>query len=194
MSTEPILVVVDMQRDFMEEGALPTVEPSGIVEGLNAAMAAARERGFTIVATRDWHPPDHESFQKNGGIWPDHCVAGTPGAEFHPGLKFPESTIVVSKGTERQGMGYSPLESRDMVRIVRGHVGATIYVTGVALEYCVRATCLDALAYGGRPVAVLPLIRAVSRDEAELNEVLEELTDSGVKCVSQVPPELGGAS
>ena len=193
MSAEPILVVVDMQRDFMEEGALPTAEPSAMIEDLNAAMAAAEERGFTIVATRDWHPSDHESFQKNGGIWPDHCVAGTPGAEFHPGLKFPASTIVVSKGTERQGMGYSPFETRDMVKIVRSHVGARIYVTGVALEYCVRATCLDALAYGGRPVAVLPLIRAVSRDEAELKEVLEELTDSGVECVSQVPPELRGA-
>jgi nicotinamidase-related amidase len=81
-----------------------------------------------------------------------------------------------------------------MVNLVRSHVGATIYVTGVALEYCVRATCLDALAYGGRPVAVLPLIRAVSRDEAELNEGVEELTDSGVECVSRVPQELGGDS
>jgi nicotinamidase/pyrazinamidase len=192
MSTEPILVVVDMQRDFMEEGALPTAEPSAMVEGLNAAMAAARERGFTLVATRDWHPADHESFQKNGGIWPDHCVAGSPGAEFHPGLRFPESVIVISKGSEREGMGYSPFENPAMVELVQGHAGATIYVTGVALEYCVRATCLDSLAYGGRPVAVLPLIRAVSRDEAELKKVVEELTDSGVECVSQVPPELGG--
>jgi nicotinamidase/pyrazinamidase len=194
MSAEPILVVVDMQRDFMEEGALPTAEPSAMIEGLNAVMAAARERGFTIVATRDWHPADHESFQKNGGIWPDHCVAGSPGAEFHPGLKFPESVLVISKGSERAGLGYSPFENQAMVNLVRSHVGAMIYVTGVALEYCVRATCLDALAYGGRPVAVLPLIRAVSRDEAELKEVMEELTDSGVECVSQVPPDLGGDS
>ena len=193
MSTEPILVVVDMQRDFMEEGALPTVEPSAMIEDLNAAMVAAEERGFAIVATRDWHPPDHESFQKNGGIWPDHCVAGTPGAEFHPGLRFPESVIVISKGSEREGMGYSPFENPAMVDLVRSHPGATIYVTGVALEYCVRATCLDSLKYGGRPVAVLPLIRAVSRDEAELKEVVVELTDSGVECVSQVPPELRGA-
>ncbi len=76
----------------------------------------------------------------------------------------------------------------------RRHPGATIYVTGVALEYCVRATCLDSLAYGGRPVAVLPLIRAVSRDEAELKEVVEELTDAGVECILRVPPELGGTA
>jgi nicotinamidase/pyrazinamidase len=194
MSAKPILVVVDMQRDFMEEGALPAAEPSAMIAGLNRAMAAARERGFTIVATRDWHPTDHESFRKNGGVWPDHCVAGTPGAEFHPGLKFPPEVVVVSKGSEQAGMGYSPFENRVMVDLVRRHAGATVYVTGVALEYCVRATCLDSLAYGGRPVAVLPLIRAVSRDRAVLREVEEELAATGVECVSQVPPELDGAS
>ncbi|HEX3553432.1 MAG TPA: isochorismatase family protein [Thermoanaerobaculia bacterium] len=189
-SPTPILVVVDMQRDFMEEGALPTVEPSSIVTGLNVAMAAARGRGFTIVATRDWHPVDHESFQKNGGIWPDHCVAGTPGAEFHPGLRFPEGVVVVSKGSERAGLGYSPFENAAMVDLVRRQAGATVYVTGVALEYCVRATCLDALKYGGRPVAVMPLIRSVSRDAKVLQEVEAELTEAGVVCVPQVPPEL----
>ncbi|MBW8875705.1 MAG: isochorismatase family protein [Acidobacteria bacterium] len=194
MSATPILVVVDMQRDFMEEGALPTVEPSSMIAELNAAMEAARERGFTIVATRDWHPADHESFQKSGGVWPDHCVASTPGAEFHPGLRFPECVVVVSKGSERAGLGYSPFENPAMVDLVRRHAGATVYVTGVALEYCVRATCLDSLKYGGRPVAVLPLIRAVSRDEAVVKGVEEELTAAGVVCVPQVPPELGGGS
>ena len=194
MSPTPILVVVDMQRDFMEEGALPTVEPSSLIAGLNAAMAAARGRGFTIVATRDWHPGDHESFRKNGGIWPDHCVAGSPGAEFHPGLRFPEGVVVISKGSERAGLGYSPFENPAMVDLVRRHAGATVYVTGVALEYCVRATCLDSLKHGGRPVAVLPLIRAVSRDEAVVQGVEEELAAAGVVCVSQVPPELGGTS
>ncbi len=190
----PILVVVDMQRDFMEEGALPTVEPSSIIPRLNAAMAAARERGFAIVATRDWHPTDHESFQKSGGVWPDHCVAGTPGAEFHPGLRFPEGVVVISKGSERAGLGYSPFENPAMVEIVRRNPGATVYVTGVALEYCVRATCLDSLKHGGRPVAVLPLIRAVSRDAAVVQGVEEELTAAGVMCVPQVPPELGGGT
>ena len=194
MSPTPILVVVDMQRDFMEEGALPTVEPSSMIPGLNGAMAAARERGFTIVTTRDWHPDDHESFRKSGGVWPDHCVAGTPGAELHPGLKLPEGVVVVSKGSERAGFGYSPFENPAMVDLVRRQVGATVYVTGVALEYCVRATCLDFLKYGGRPVAVLPLIRAVSRDEAVVQGVEAELTAAGVVCVPQVPPELGGTS
>ncbi|HEX4960231.1 MAG TPA: isochorismatase family protein [Thermoanaerobaculia bacterium] len=190
----PILVVVDMQRDFMEEGALPTVEPSSMVPGINEAMAAARGRGFTIVATRDWHPPDHESFSRNGGIWPDHCVAGSPGAEFHPGLVFPEGVVVVSKGSERAGLGYSPFENPIMVELVRRHPGVTVYVTGVALEYCVRATCLDSLGQGARPVAVLPLIRAVSHDPAVVRSVEEELTTAGVVCVPQVPPELRKAA
>src|SRR5436305_10889444 len=189
----PTLVVVDMQRDFMEQGALPTAEPSSMIAGLNDAMAAARERGFTIVTTRDWHPDDHESFLKSGGVWPDHCVADTPGAEFHPGLRFPEGVVVVSKRSERAGFGYSPFENPAMVDLVRRHAGATVYVTGVALEYCVRATCLDSLKYGGRPVAVMPLIRAVSPDAKVLREVEAELAAAGVLCVPRVPPELGGA-
>ena len=88
----------------------------------------------------------------------------------------------------------SPFENPAMVDLVRRQVGATVYVTGVALEYCVRATCLDFLKYGGRPVAVLPLIRAVSRDEAVVQGVEAELTAAGVVCVPQVPPELGGTS
>jgi nicotinamidase/pyrazinamidase len=192
MSAKPILVVVDMQRDFMEEGALPTVEPSAMVEPLNAALAAARERGLTIVATRDWHPPDHASFKASGGPWPDHCVAGTPGAEFHPGLRFPESTIVLSKGTSREGLGYSPFENPAMIELVEREPGVRLFVTGVAHEYCVRATCLDSLRHGGRPVAVLPLIRAVSAEESVWRAVEEELTAAGVECVREIPPELGG--
>ena len=190
MNPTPILVVVDMQRDFMEGGALPTAEPSAMIPDLNAALEAARERRFTIVATRDWHPADHESFRRSGGIWPDHCVAETPGAEFHPGIRFPESTLVVSKGSEREGMGYSPFENPRMVELVSQRPGVRVYVTGVALEYCVRATCLDTLKYGGRPVAVLPLVRGVSRDASELKAVEDELSAAGVECMSEVPPEL----
>src|SRR5450432_2351847 len=105
------LIVVDVQRDFCEGGALAATDTLSLLEPLRGFMAAARRFGVKIVLTRDWHPPNHSSFCAEGGPWPVHCVAGSSGAEFMPPLDSDAGDLVVHKGETVAGAGYSGFEN-----------------------------------------------------------------------------------
>src|SRR5262245_22715367 len=108
------LLVVDLQRDFLPGGALGIVGGDAVIPVLNRYIADWRTCGLPIVASRDWHPPGHCSFHAQGGPWPVHCVAGTPGAAFHPDLVLPPGTPVVSKATAVDREAYSAFEGTDL--------------------------------------------------------------------------------
>ena len=140
------LVIVDFQNDFTPGGALAVPRGDEIAERLNAL--AADERFDLVVATRDWHPPEHSSFAAQGGPWPVHCVADSEGAQLHAGLDQALVDVIVDKGTDPSTEGYSGFDGTDLATLLRDRGIDRITVAGLATDYCVRATALDALAAG----------------------------------------------
>lgn len=152
--SQDALLIVDMQRDFCPGGALPVRDGDRLVPILNRWMAAFAQAHCPVFASRDWHPPHHVSFRERGGPWPPHCVQGTPGAAFQPGLALPPGTIVIDKGTEPDRDAYSAFDGTDLAERLQRLSVKRLTVGGLALDYCVRASVLNALSMG-LPVRLL---------------------------------------
>jgi nicotinamidase/pyrazinamidase len=140
------LIIVDFQNDFTPGGAL-AVDEGDTIAGRIDELARSGDYEF-IVATRDWHPPDHSSFAAQGGPWPVHCVADSEGAQLHPGLDRALVDVIVDKGTDPSTEGYSGFDGTDLATLLRDRGIDRITVAGLATDYCVRATALDALEAG----------------------------------------------
>ncbi len=171
------LIVVDVQRDFMPGGALPVPNGDVVIVPLNTLISRFRSRKLPIVLTRDWHPPDHISFQERGGPWPPHCIRGTEGAQFHPDLNVPEGAIIVSKATERDKEAYSGFQGTELDSILRERGVRRLFIGGVATEYCVKATVMDALKLGYEVIAVEEAIKGI--DEEGERQAKDSMLDEG---------------
>lgn len=171
------LIVVDVQRDFCEGGALAAADTLSLLKPLEQCIEAARRAKTAIVYTKDWHPEGHSSFRPQGGPWPVHCVAASSGAELMPPLRAREDEIVIHKGVQAEGPGYSGFELTGLENKLRQLKVKRVGVSGIATEYCVRATALDALQQGFQVTVLTDLIRAVQPNEAA--KVLEELRKAG---------------
>ena len=178
------LVIVDVQNDFLPGGQLPVPEGDAVIPSLNAWIRVFRTADLPIVATRDWHPADHCSFQARGGPWPPHCVAGTPGAEFAPGLKLPENAIVVSKATTPDRDAYSGFEGTDLAERLRELGVKRLFVGGLATDYCVLNTVLDALKEGFETYVITDAIRAVNVNPDDGDKALEQMRNAGARFVT----------
>ncbi|CAA9516493.1 MAG: Nicotinamidase [uncultured Solirubrobacterales bacterium] len=141
------LLIVDFQNDFVRpDGALSV--PGGDEIGARLNELAASGCFDLVVATRDWHPPDHGSFEEQGGPWPAHCVQGTSGAELHPTLDSERVDVLLDTGDERDLEGYSAFERPELGRLLREKAIDAVYVAGLATNVCVRGTALGALEEG----------------------------------------------
>jgi nicotinamidase-related amidase len=168
------LIATDVQPDFMPGGALGVAGGDAVVEPL---LAAARDADL-VVATRDWHPPDHVSFAARGGPWPVHCVAGTPGAALHPEIDR-VAAVVVSKGNNPEADAYSAFDGTPLAATLRGLGVQRVVVGGLATDYCVRATVLDALREGFDVTVLREAIRAVDVQPGDGERALEEMRAAG---------------
>lgn len=139
------LIIVDVQNDFCPGGALAVTDGDKVVSVLNEYARRFAEVGAPVVATRDWHPANHMSFTEQGGIWPVHCVKDTEGAAFHPDLVLPEGTIIISKAQTPDSEAYSGFQGTDLAAQLRNLGVEKVYVGGLATDYCVKSTVLDAL-------------------------------------------------
>ena len=174
------LLIVDVQHDFCPGGALAVPDGDAVVPILNAWIEAARGAGAAIFASRDWHPPDHVSFQAQGGPWPSHCVAATPGADFHTGLALPETAVVIDKGTHPEHEAYSAFEGTGLGAQLHAAAIDRLWVGGLALDYCVRASVLDARRIAGLDVhLILGATRAVDVQPGDGTRALEEMRAAG---------------
>ena len=173
------LIVVDVQNDFCPGGALAVPDGDAVVEPINAM---AREAPL-VVATRDWHPADHGSFADQGGVWPVHCVSGTPGAELHPGLDAGALDVVVDKGQAPDQEGYSGFEGTGLARVLRDQGVDAVDVVGLALDYCVKATALDAKREGFDVTVHRGATRAVDVTPGDGERAVDELRAAGVSVV-----------
>ena len=140
------LIIVDVQNDFCPGGALAVTNGDQVVSVLNEYARRFAEAGAPVVATRDWHPANHMSFTEQGGIWPVHCVQNTEGAAFHPDLVLPEGTIIISKAQTPESEAYSGFQNTDLADQLRELGVEKVYVGGLATDYCVKSTVLDAIA------------------------------------------------
>jgi nicotinamidase/pyrazinamidase len=177
------LLVTDVPRDFLPGGSLAVPGGDAVVPVLNRYLAVWRARGLPVVATRDWHPPDHCSFHARGGPWPVHCVAGTRGAEFDPGLALPPDAIVVSKATAPEREAYSAFEGTDLDLRLRAAGVRRLFVGGVATEYCVASTVRDAVARGYRVVVLRDAVRAI--DPGAAQEAEAEMARRGAALITR---------
>jgi nicotinamidase/pyrazinamidase len=173
------LIVVDVQRDFCEGGALAAAGTLSLLAPLVSRIEEARRRGVKIVFTQDWHPVAHSSFKKNGGPWPVHCVAESAGAELMPPLTARAEDLVVHKGVTPDGQGYSGFDATGLAVLLRNAEIDRVAVTGIATEYCVRATAMDAAKEGFSTVVLSDLIRPVQESAAQA--AIEEMRGTGVQ-------------
>jgi nicotinamidase/pyrazinamidase len=173
------LLIVDFQNDFTPGGALAVADGDAIAERLNEL--AADPRFELVVATRDWHPADHGSFQEQGGIWPMHCVQGTPGAELHPSLDRARVHVVVDKGRDPATEGYSGFEATDLESLLRERGIDRVTIGGLATDYCVKNTALDALRLGFGVSVDRAAVRGVEVEPGDSERALEELSAAGAE-------------
>ncbi len=170
------LVIVDYQNDFVPpDGALAVPEGDAVAERINA-LAASGDYDL-VVATRDWHPADHGSFAEQGGTWPAHCVQSTPGAELAPALDRAPIDVVIDKGQARDTEGYSGFDATDLAALLRARGVDEVTVVGLATDYCVRHTALDALREGFAVHVDPGATRGVDRNDAAA--ALDELRAAG---------------
>jgi nicotinamidase/pyrazinamidase len=173
------LIIVDLQNDFCPGGALAVPEGDKIVPVLNAYIERFSNSESLIVATRDWHPENHISFAEQGGIWPKHCVQNTKGAEFHPDLKLPSDSIIVSKATEPDKEAYSGFDGTNLDKLLKGKGVTRLFVGGLATDYCVRATVLDALRLGFCVFLLLDAIKGVNIQPEDSERAIVEMLEKG---------------
>jgi len=173
------MIVVDVQRDFCAGGALAAWNTPSLLAPLQECIDVARRSGVTIIFTQDWHPGNHRSFRTNGGNWPVHCVENTSGAELMPPLRTAAGDIVAHKGTAVDGEGYSAFDTTGLEARLRELKIGRVSVAGIATEYCVRATALDANRAGFETILLTDLIRPV--EESAAPNTLTELGRAGVQ-------------
>ena len=173
------LIVGDVQNDFCPGGALAVPDGDAVIDPINRL---AEQIAF-VVATRDWHPPDHLSFQGQGGPWPVHCVRDTRGAQLHPKLHSSQIDAVVDAGREPEDEGYSGFEHTELERMLREQGVDTVHVAGLALDYCVKETALDARRAGFDVVLHRGATRAINVDPGDDERAIAELRAAGVEVV-----------
>ena len=171
------LVIVDFQNDFTPGGAL-AVEGGDEIAGRINELAASGAFDL-VVATRDWHPPEHGSFARQGGPWPEHCVQGTPGAELHGALDRARVDVVVDKGQDPATEGYSGFEGTQLGQLLRDRGIDEVTVVGLATDYCVKNTALDALRDGFAVTVDPTAVRAGEVREGDGERALAEVRAAG---------------
>jgi len=177
----PALLVVDVQVDFCPGGALAVKGGDEVVPGLNRVIETFEGRGLPILFTRDWHPADHISFTSRGGPWPPHCVQGTPGADFNPGLRIPRTAVIISKGDSRGAEAYSGFQGTDLAKRLRSLGIDEIFLGGLTTEYCVKESTLDARNAGYSVTVIEDCIRAVNVKPGDGERALADMRSGGAK-------------
>jgi len=178
------LLIVDVQNDFCPGGQLPVPEGDKIVRVLNRYITHFIARGLSILASRDWHPTQTAHFQQFGGPWPQHCVQGTLGAQFHPGLSLTDNAIIISKGMQPDQDSYSAFLGQDsrgraLLDILKDLQITELYIGGLATDFCVKHSVLDALANGLKVKLLVDAIRGI--DAQNIQAAHKEMRAAGVE-------------
>lgn len=186
MEKHAALLIVDVQNDFCPGGALQILDGERIIEPINRALAHFITAGLPILASRDWHNPKTRHFRDFGGVWPPHCIQGTEGAAFHPGLRLPEETVILSKGINPELDGYSAfegmtIEGKMMADLLRELAVRRLYIGGLATDYCVLCTTLEALRNGFEVTVLTDAVAGVDIVPGESASAIEDMVSAGAQ-------------
>jgi nicotinamidase/pyrazinamidase len=173
------LLIIDVQNDFLPGGRLPVAHGDEIVRPLNHYIRRFVAQHRPIIASRDWHPPNHCSFRKRGGRWPVHCVAGSEGAQFPPALALPKTTVIVSKAVGSDHDTYSAFEKTGLAAELRNQGIRRLFVGGLATEYCVRAAIEDALKEGFEAILLTDAIRPIEVEPGNGDRAIQRMVQAG---------------
>jgi nicotinamidase/pyrazinamidase len=184
MKKDAALLIVDVQNDFCPDGALAVPGGDLVVEPLSRTAGCFAAAGLPVLASRDWHPPVTRHFREFGGAWPAHCVQGTPGAAFHPALRLPEEALIISKGSDPAADAYSAFDGRSaggktLVALLAERQVTHLYVGGLATDYCVRSSVLDARKAGLDVTVLADAIAGVEVAPGDSGRALEEMRRAG---------------
>jgi nicotinamidase/pyrazinamidase len=177
------LIVVDVQNDFCPGGALAVANGDQVVAPLNGLMEEFLARDEPVFKSRDWHPAKTKHFAAQGGTWPVHCVQETRGAEFHPELLDDPRITIISKGTNDED-SYSAFDGTDLAARLREQGVEEVWVGGLATDYCVKNTVLDALREGFKVKAIGGAMRAVELQSGDGEHAIEEMRRAGAEVSS----------
>lgn len=183
------LLIVDAQNDFCPGGALPIRDGDRVIAPLNAAAQLFSAAALPVLASRDWHPPQTRHFRDFGGNWPTHCVAGTMGAEFHPDLRLPPGTVILSKGSDPTLDGYSAFEAisaagQPLAELLTELGVQRLYLGGLATDYCVLATTLEARQSGLAVTVLTDAVAGVELAPGDVAAALARMQQAGAQFAS----------
>lgn len=173
------LIIVDAQLDFFQGGALAVPHSNEVLPALNKYILIFEIRGQSTFFTRDWHPPDHISFRTQGGPWPPHGVRHTEGARFHPKLTIPKEAVIISKAEKPAKDAYSGFEDTDLHTQLTQRSIKSIYIGGLATDYCVKHTVLDGLKLGYEVFLLTDAIKGVNMRPSDSQDAIQEMIRSG---------------
>jgi nicotinamidase/pyrazinamidase len=186
MNNGEALLIVDVQNDFCPGGALAVPGGDRVVEPLSRVAGYFAAAGLPVLASRDWHPAVTIHFNGFGGVWPPHCVQHSPGAAFHSALRLPKETLVISKGSEPDSDAYSAFDGRGADESAFGKILADLdvrhlYVGGLATDYCVRSSVLDARKAGLEVTVLTDAIAGVEISDGDSEKALQEMGRAGAR-------------
>lgn len=182
------LLVVDVQNDFCPGGALGVSGGTEIIPVINTYVEMFSSRHWPVIATRDWHPDKTKHFKQYGGIWPVHCVRETSGADFHPSLHLPLNTILVYKGMDPEKDSYSAFHAEDkngvsLEKILRSFKTSQVWIAGLATDYCVKFSALDARDLGFHVKILIDAVRGVNLQPWDSEHAVQEIVKKGAEII-----------
>jgi nicotinamidase/pyrazinamidase len=186
MKKNNALLIIDVQNDFCPDGKLAVPEGDAIVPMLNKYISIFARNQWPIFASRDWHPKKSAHFQEFGGQWPEHCVQDTSGAKFHPVLRLPQDAIILSKGMDPDKDSYSAFQTidsrgNDFSHLLNSFSIKELFVGGLATDYCVKWSVLDALKFGFKVTLLTDAIKGVDLKPKDSEAAIEEMVKLGAK-------------
>lgn len=184
LAADDALVIVDVQNDFLPGGNLAVESGDEVVGVLNAYIERFRDAHLPVYATRDWHPDTHCSFRDFGGIWPPHCIAGSTGAMFPSSLALPSDATIVSKAVSREKDAYSGFEGTGLAEQLRARRIKRLFVGGLATDYCILNTVLDALGEGFDVALLRDAVRAVNLQPGDGEAAVERMQRQGARTLT----------
>ena len=181
LSSFDALLITDMQKDFLPGGALPVEGGDEIIPVLNAYAKRFGDAKVHIFASRDWHPSNHISFKAQGGPWPPHCIQDTDGAKFSPNLKLPSVAAVISKATNPEHESYSVFDGTSFAHELKMCEVKRLFVGGLATDYCVVNTVLDARKLGFETVVLMDATRGINAESGDVDRAVEAMLKAGAQ-------------
>lgn len=183
------LLVVDVQNDFSPRGALAVPQGDKIIPKLNKYLKIFSKAKLPIFATRDWHPKETRHFKKFGGLWPVHCVQKTKGASFHPKLKLPKEAVLIYKGMDPGKDSYSAFQAEDargvgLRELLKSSGAEEIYIGGLATDYCVKYSAMDALKAGLKVKVLIDAVKGVNLKPRDSEEAIDFIVKMGAKKIT----------